>query len=234
MNQRAAAASWRGQDALWLDHVSLRTDDVEWMASARWLTLWAVTTPAGLLSSLPHLEFLELRGGSGSSLDTVDGCQRLRFLGVNQVRGLVDLSVIPTLGSLELLSLYGQPKVTHLPSFASLETLRRVELGSLKGLSGLTGLHDAPALEELQLTNQVGVVADDAERLAAHPTLTHFKWVAESGPSERVRAPFEATVSRPAPRILHPQEWFGRPLPASRQVREVADDARTDKCSLSQ
>lgn len=75
-------------------------------------TLWAVKIPDGLLASLPNLVFLDLRGGSGPSADVVAGCDRLRYLQLNQMRGLSDVSVLPTLSSLEFLSLYGLPKVT--------------------------------------------------------------------------------------------------------------------------
>jgi len=213
MVEARAAAVWRDGGDLWLDHVSLKAEDHEWLAAARWLTLWTVKVPDGLLASLPHLEFLDLRGGSGTSLRAIEGCHRLRLLEVNQIRGVNDLDVLPTLTSLELLSLYGQPQVTRLPSFAPLTKLRRAELGSLKGLSGLTGLHDAPVLEELVLMNVVGVAADDASRLAAHRTLTHFSWFADSGPPDKVWVPFQETVAKPRARLLHTHEWFGRPLP---------------------
>ena len=218
MVKAKAAAVWRDGDDLSLDHVALKAEDQEWLAPARWLTLWAVKLPDGLLASLPHLEFLDLRGVSGTSLGAVDGCRHLRFLQVNQVRGVSDLDLLPTLTSLELLSLYGQPKVTHLPSFAPLTKLRRAELGSLKGLSGLTGLHDAPALEELVLMNVVGVAGEDAPRLAAHPTLTRFSWSADSGPPDKVWVPFQETVARPRAAYLHAHEWFGRPLPWRRRA----------------
>jgi len=212
MVEPRAAARWRGSDDVWLDHVSLKAEDREWLVGARWLTVWAVKVPDGFFASLPQLEFLDLRGGSGTSLGgVVEGCRHLRYLEVNQVRGVSDVDVLPTLTSLELLSLYGQPKIRSLPSFAPLRKLRRVELGSLKGLSGLTGLHDAPALEELLLMNAVAVADDDAARLAVHPTLTHFDRLADSGPPVSVWEPFRRTVAKPAARALHASEWFGPP-----------------------
>lgn len=202
-----AAAKWRSETDVWLDHASLRLDDVGWLAPARSLTLWSVKVPDGLLASLPNLTYLDVRGGSGAALTAVSGCQRLRYLRVNQVRGLTDLALIPTLTSLELLSLYGLPKVTGLPSFAPLRQLLRVEVGSMKGLAGLTGLHDAPALAELLLIRAVAVAQDDAERLSRHPMLRRFEWYAEDVPV-RVWSPFCDVVNKPKARAVHAVDWF--------------------------
>jgi len=131
MTDAKAAAQWRSPSDLWLDHVSLRSDDIEWLAPARTLTLWSVKTPNGLLASRPDLVFLDIRGRSGTSLSAADGCTSLRYLQVNQVRGMAHLSVVPTLTSLEMLSLYGLPKITGLPSFTPLRRLQRAEIGSM-------------------------------------------------------------------------------------------------------
>lgn len=66
--------------------------------------MWAVKVPHGLLAQLPHLEWLDLRGGSGADVRIADGCSGLRYLSVNQIRGCTDLSVLPTLIKLELLA----------------------------------------------------------------------------------------------------------------------------------
>jgi len=202
-----SAARWRSGHEVWLDHVALEAADAEWLAPVRTLRLWAVPVPDGLLASLPGLLHLDVTGGSGTSLASVAGCRTLRSLEVNQVRGLTDLDVIPTLCSLELLSLYGMPRVVALPSFRPLDRLRRVELGRMKGLTGLTGLHDAPALEELLLIRAMGVSEDDAERLARHPTLERFDWFAEDVPM-RVARPFIEAVGRPPARAMHAVDWF--------------------------
>lgn len=200
-------ATWRTPDNVWLDHATLKPSDAEWLAPAKTLTLWAVKVPDGLLASLPHLEFLDVRGGSGTTVDFAAGCTRLRYLQVNQVRGVTDLTVIPTLTSLELLSLYGLPKVADLPSFAPLTRLNRVELGSLKGLQGLGGLHDAPALEELLFSKVVEVTQADAQTLAKHPTLEQFSWFAVDAPL-RLSKPFTETLGKPNARFMHAHEWF--------------------------
>ena len=207
MTRAKAAAKWRSDTDVWLDHASLRQTDADWLAPVKALTLWAVKVPDGLLASLPNLVYLDVRGGSGTSLTALQGCQRLRYLQVNQVRGVTDLTVIPTLTSLELLSLYGLPRVTALPSLASLHQLLRVQVGSMKGLAGLTGLHDAPALDELLLSRAVAVAHDDAERLRRHPTLRLFHWNGEDVPV-RVWSPFCDAVGKPKARPMHAVEWL--------------------------
>ena len=209
MGKAADAARWRGDDEVWLDHATLADGDGEWLAPVRVLTLWAVKVPDGLLASLPNLVFLDLRGGSGTSVGHVAGCAGLRYLAVNQVRGLTDLSVVPTLTTLELLDLYGLPRVTEIPSLAPLGSLRRVVLGSMKGLRGLTGLPDAPALEELVLARAVGTAGDDAERLAAHPALARFYWFAEDVP-DKVWVPFRDAVGLPPAASVLPRDWFAQ------------------------
>lgn len=210
MASAEAAARWRSDDDVWLDHSALRSGDEEWLASVRSLTLWSVKVPDGLLASLPNLMYLDLRGGSGTSVAVVAGCSNLRYLQVNQVRGLAELSSVPTLVSLEFLSLYGLPRVTTVPSLAPLAVLRRIELGSMKGLSGLTGVHDAPALEELVLIRSVGVAPGDAARLASHPTLTQFEWFGEDVP-DRIWVPFRDAVGREQARVVHATEWLEQP-----------------------
>ena len=135
--------------------------------------------------------------------------RNLGGLVVNQVRGLKDVSSIVRFRSLQLLSLYGLPQVTEIPSLASLTSLRRVELGSMKGLSGLTGVHDAPALEELQLLRKVSVAPNDAQRLANHPTLRAFEWYAEDVPV-KIWSPFSDIVAKPRISPMRPEVWFAR------------------------
>lgn len=202
-----AAADWRSSTEVWLDHASLDRSDAAWLSPVRTLTLWAVKVPDGLLASLPNLTRLDLRGGSATSLSTVEGCTALTYLQVNQVRGLTDLSVLPSLRSLRLLSLYGLPKAQAIPSLAPMERLTRVQVGSMKGLAGLTGLHDAPSLRELLLIRAVSVSDDDAARLAKHPTLERFYWSGEDVPVRQWQ-PFVAAVGRPPAKAVHAHEWL--------------------------
>src|SRR6218665_1961433 len=106
-------ARWWAHDEVWLDHTVLSAGDAEWLAPARKPRMSAVKAPDGLLAQLPHLEWLILRGGRGTDVRVADGCSGLRYLSVDQIRGCTDLSVLPALTQLELLSLYGLPRVSR-------------------------------------------------------------------------------------------------------------------------
>ncbi len=200
-------AKWRAPDDLWLDHTVLRAEDVSWLAPVRKLTMWAVKMPEGFLAGLTKLEWLDVRGGSGSSADFALDCTRLRYLAINQIRGVSDLSAIGTLVSLELLSLYGLPRVTVLPSFSPLVRLARLELGSMKGLAGIGPALEAPALEELMLTRSVGLADDDPQSIRDKASIREFGWFAEDVP-DRVWVPVRNTVGKLTTRSVYPEDWF--------------------------
>lgn len=181
--------------------------DAAWLVQARRLTLWAVQIPRGLLGSLPQLEWLDIRGGSGNSIDHISECRDLKYLQLNQIRGLNDLSVLSELKTLQLLSLYGLPQVRELPSFASLGSLRRLEVGSMKGLSQLAPALEAPGLTELVLLRSVALAQRDPEAIKSHPNLREFAWFAEDVP-QKIWAPVVEHVGLPRARSLHPEEWF--------------------------
>ena len=202
-------ARGRGTTEVWIDHAVIEPDDLGWLASVRRLTLWAVDLPEGFLATLPNLDWLDVRGGSGASADFVIGCERLRYLAINQVRGLSDVSAVGDLVTLELMSLYGLPKVTALPSLARLEGLARLELGSLKGLGSIAPALDAPALEELYLIRAVSMNADDPRRIRDAPQVEAFSWFAEDVP-DRTWEPVVRVVGKPAAPSLTASEWFAR------------------------
>ena len=151
--------------------------------------------------------WLDVRGGSGSSADFVIGCDRLRYLQINQVRELSDVSAVGNLVTLELLSLYGLPRVTVLPSLARLHSLARLELGSLKGLVGIAPALDAPALAELCLIRSVSMDADDPMRIRDASQVQAFDWFAEDVP-DRVWVPVVRLVGKPSAPVLSASEWF--------------------------
>lgn len=202
-----SAARWSSNDTVRLDHAILAESDSEWLEPVRRLTLWAVKVPPGLFASLPSLEWLDVRGGSGASADFVKDCGRLRYLAINQVRGLRDLSSVGHVGNLELLSLYGLPQVRSLPSLAQLKRLRRIEVGSLKGIEELAPLLDAPGLEELLLARAVSLAPTDPARIAEHPTLAAFDWFAEDVPT-KTWVPVVERVGKPKARAMNPEQWF--------------------------
>jgi hypothetical protein len=202
-----AAARWRAGDAVWLDHATLAERDLEWLRPVRRLTLWAVKTPPDFFRQLGSLEWLDIRGGSGQSADAVRGCRGLRYLAINQVRGLSNLDAITDLAKMELLNLYGLPRVRSLPSLSRLANLRRIEAGSLKGIDGMGPLLDAPHLEELLLVRAVALAPSDPDRIATHPSLKAFDWFAEDVP-DRTWLPVVERVGKPKTKVMPVEEWF--------------------------
>jgi hypothetical protein len=202
-------ARGRGTAEVWIDHAVIEPSDFDWLAAVHRLTLWAVDLPEGFLAELPNLDWLDVRGGSGASADFVKGCHRLRYLQINQVRGLSDASAVGSLVNLELLSLYGLPRVTVLPSLAGLRALARLELGSLKGLASIAPALDAPALEELLLIRAVSLSADDPRRIRDARQVKAFSWFAEDVPN-RIWEPVVRLVGKPAPPALNAAEWFAK------------------------
>lgn len=200
-------AGGRGTDEIRIEHAVIETADLDWLAPVRRLTLWAVDLPDGFLRTLPNLEWLDVRGGSGESADFVIGCDRLRYLQINQVRGLSDVSAVGDLATLELLSLYGLPKVMVLPNLASLRSLARLELGSLKALACLAPVLAAPALAELCLIRSVSMDADDPRLIRDAAQIKAFRWDAEDVPV-RVWEPVVRMVDKPPARAVMPSDWF--------------------------
>ena len=202
-----STAQWLSADTVRLDHAVLSDSDAEWLAGVRRLTAWAVKTPPEFFGSLPSLEWLDVRGGSGESAGFVDGCVGLRYLSINQVRGLRDVTSIADLKNLEMLSLYGLPQVRSFPSLRHLERLRRIEAGSLKGIEELGPLLEAPGIEELVLVRAVALSPADPDRIADHPTIRFLDWFAEDVP-DKTWMPVVDRVAKPKATAMLPEKWF--------------------------
>jgi hypothetical protein len=202
----AEASHWNGP-VLWADHAIIRAGDLDQVPDVERLALWNVVVEPGVLAALNSLWWLDIRGGSTASMPPVEEATGLRYLNVNQVRGLSDLSWLSGLRELELLDLYGLPQVGELPSLRDHARLRRIEIGSMKGLRGIAGLLDAPALRELCFSRAVALT--EADGIDAHPTLREFFWFPEDVP-DRVWEPIVDRLNRDRPRArsCHPEEWF--------------------------
>lgn len=197
----------RGEGSYWIDHAEVLEEDFAWLQAAKQLTLWNVRLPDRFLRKLQALWWLDLRGGTATNLDAAEGCSALRYLQINQVRGLSDLTLLPSFDRLELLSLYGLPKVTDVPSLEKLNHLRRVEIGQLKGLSSIEAVLEAPRLTELVVVKSVGIIDKDIRKINSHPTLTHFAWFAEDVP-RRVCQPVLDKIEKQQARAMHAGDWF--------------------------
>lgn len=193
---------------VWIDHAYLGESDLEWLAPVERLTVWNVLIPRGFLIKLRRLWWLDIRGGSGTNLAIIKEASRLRYLSINQIRGLHDLSAITGLRRLEFLSVYGLPKVLRMPSLAPSNRIRRVEIGQMGGLKSLSGILDAPGLQELLLIRKIHVGDTDIKRINTHPSLTHFDWFAEDVPGYKY-FPVRGRIKLPAAQPLYPEQWFG-------------------------
>ncbi|NOU29499.1 MAG: hypothetical protein HOO96_16465 [Polyangiaceae bacterium] len=200
----------RGNGVFWIDHATIVGTDRAWLEGAERMTLWNVVVPDGFLADLPKLWWLDLRGGTASDLRVARGCAHLRYLQVNQVRGLGDLGALSEHASLELLSLYGLAQVRTLPSLRSLTKLKRMQIGQMRNLPMLGAALDAPHLEELLLSKRVGVSESDLERINSHPAIKAFYWNVEDVAASRFE-PILARIALPSASVMHPEAWMGVP-----------------------
>lgn len=195
--------------AVFLDHTSLSEADLEWLSPVERLTLWNVKVAPGLLSRLTRLWWLDWRGGGvAQGLHQIQDCSGLRYLSLNQIRGLGEVGFIKNLTSLEMVNLYGLASLSELPSFRALCGLKRLQIGQMKALTSIGPAVEAPNLEELQLHNLVCVTATDLQELRMHRKLRAFEWFGENIP-DRMWVPVRDALSLPKTRPVHPDEWFG-------------------------
>lgn len=201
------AAKWRSSVDLWVDHSKIATEDVVDLEAVEKLTLWNVTYPADMFSRMPRLWWLDIRGGTAKKFHSLAAARNLRYLCLNQIRGLEDLSDISCLEKLELLSLYGLAKVAVLPELQALPRLRRVEIGQMKGLKNLMTIWRADQIREILLTKEVPITERDIDCINAMPNLDGFLWSAEDIPARRFM-PIREGVTVPEARNLHAHQWF--------------------------
>jgi hypothetical protein len=200
-------AKRRGDNAYWVNHAEIVEQDYEWLESAEKLTVWNVRIPAGFLARLSKLWWLDIRGGSATNLAVAKGAARLQYLGVNQIRGMRDLSVLSELTSLRYLDMYGLPQVTRFPSLSALVELEHARVGQLRGLLSMDGLLDAPHLRELEIIRRINVTDDDVKRIINHPALKQFGWFAEDVPA-KVCVPVVEKINLPNLSHEFPADWF--------------------------
>lgn len=203
-----SVAQRRSKTNVWIDHAEICEEDYEWLASVERLTLWNVLVPAGFLARLGKLWWLDIRGGSASDLEVARGATKLRYLAVNQVRGMRDLSVVAEMLKLRYIFFYGLPRVKTLPSFAAHTKLVHAGVGQMEGLSSLQGLLEAPNLRELEFNKKINVSAKDVERIVNHPKIRRFRWFAEDVP-DKVWMPVVKKIGLPPLSPEFPEVWFG-------------------------
>ncbi len=203
-----SAAHFRGSGGVFIDHATVVDDDFEWLAEIERLTLWNVKVPEGFLSRLKRLWWVDWRGGGkGQQVEQLAACSKLRFVSLNQIRGLENLDFLANLKTVEMLSIYGLSAVRRLPSFVGLTSLHRLEIGQMKLLEAIRPALNAPNLKELYLLRKVNVSPDDLGAIKSHSTLGYFDWFAEDVP-DRIWLPVREAIKLPRTRSLRPEEWF--------------------------
>lgn len=203
------APEWKTSEdgAVWLSHVTLRAEDLDRLRAVSHVTMWNVRMPAGFLSELRELSWLDIPGGTASDLSLLRDCEGLRGLVVNQVRGLQKADEISRLDRLEILDLYGLARLEHLPSFERLTRLRRLHVGQLRALRNWDALLGAPALRELMFQNALNPDMGVLTRLAERGELEAFDWFAPDEPAGKVETA-RKTLGLPRLRPMRPEEWF--------------------------
>lgn len=205
-----AKSAARTQDAggVFIDHATIVEDDFEWLAEVERLTLWNVKVAADFLPRLNRLWWVDWRGGSkGQQIEQLKTCSGLRYVSLNQIRGVNDLQFLGELASVEMVRIYGMSAVQRLPSLAGLTSLRRLEIGQMKLLESIRPALEAPKVEELLLLRTVKVTPEDVTAIKSHAALRSFDWFAEDVP-DRVWIPVREAITLPRTRLMHPEEWF--------------------------
>lgn len=198
-----------GNGGVFIGHSTLTEADLDWLGAFERLVLWNVSVPSEFFTQLPKLWWIDWRGGSAiQGLTQIKSCKNLRYLALNQIRGVSDLELIMPLTNLEMINFYGLSKVSIIPEMNGFSKLRRVQLGQMKSLPSIQGVISAPNLRELQLHNRIGVSNDDVQAMRDHPALEAFEWFGENIPV-RMWAPVREAVGLPRTKAMHPEEWFG-------------------------
>ena len=192
----------RRDGSVWITGMTLSHDDLDRLHEVRYLTLRDTRMPEGLLSAMPQLELLDLRGSkSTAEVAEIGGLSALRGLAVSHAGGHIDLSLLAKLRTLEFLDLYALAGLTSLPDMSELTRLRRVNLGQLIRLTNWTALSSLPALESLELNNKLTPDLEVLARLAGRPTFQSFMWGAPGESQRKVDAAIQA-ADRPKPKYV--------------------------------
>jgi len=148
-------------------YLESHTKDIEVissLSSLEQLTMRSLTLPdLKLLLPLNNLWSLDIKLGGTKDLQLLPQIGQLKYLELWMIKGLENIESIGEVETLQNLFLEALKNVSKLPSFKKLEKLRRVALCGMKGISDLSPLVEAPALEELCVSD------------ARHLSVEHFK-----------------------------------------------------------
>lgn len=194
---------WQEEGAFWADHVDISNFEQHLVGAER-ITFWNVMGEIDrVLPTLSKLWWLDLRGGSASNLEWICNCVNLKYLMLNQIRGLSNVAFIGGLKNLQLLELRALKKVTDLPDCSALLALRRVNLLAMNGISDVGSLASAPALTDLMVYNSNNIDYSSFDAFRNHKNLKRFTWWNERKPY------LDGVLSMPCERtsIEHPEQF---------------------------
>jgi hypothetical protein len=136
------------------------------------LTLWNVKmSDPSILTDLPELWWLGIRGGSDRRLDWIAKLSRLRFLEIWHAYKLESVDFIRDMELLQGLHFHALPWVGTFPNMRERTSLRHVWLGQMKRLEDVGPLLCAPNLERFLVDGQIQVSNEAIEQLRAHQKL---------------------------------------------------------------
>jgi hypothetical protein len=170
-------ARFRQLRTLYLEGQQKDFDGLGELGSLEDLTLRSITLPdLSALLPLRRLTSLDIKLGGTRDLSLLPQIGRLEYVELWQVRGLVDVSSVAEIETLERFLLQALTKVTTLPSFARSTRLRSAYLDTMKGISDLSPLADAPRLERLVLVSMCHLQPEALLPFVGHPTLRDGSW----------------------------------------------------------
>ncbi len=147
------------------------------LAGLEQLTLRSITLPdLGLLVGLGRLRSLDVKLGGTKDLALLAQLTRLEELELWHVNGLVDISPISDLLTLQTLFLQALPRIRALPDLSRLTELRTVTLHTMKGITDLAPLADAQGLAKLLLVAMPHLAPEALRPLVGHPKLRRGNW----------------------------------------------------------
>lgn len=100
------------------------------------------------IKDLPSLWSMDIKFGGTKNLTALAEKDSIKYIGLWQVQGMDDISVISAMTGLQYFLLQSLPRIISIPDLSWLKDLRRVYLENLKGLKDVSGIEAAPALEE--------------------------------------------------------------------------------------
>lgn len=183
------------------------------------LRLEKMMVPRGELAKLPRLRRLVISALQGAELD-LTGCTALEMLWISGANKLQRIDGAETLTRLTTFSIGSCPALEEVPDLSLATGLREVRLSSLVSAASIAPAVQSPALEKIELRNEVPLPAGVVESIRDLPNLRAFSWTGSKKVPRALPALVGKIVGRP--RDWSPSEEQTLPVPAGASTGEVA------------